>query len=190
MQRRPNAGRAIGKLARFCLGAGDEFAQVSHRQVWVHRQDLRHGNHHADRRQIAQSIKGHLLRQMRLHGEHTRTGKADGQPIRPRPRHRFNTNQATATRAIFHNDRLAKLVAHDTRNEPPDDIRRSTRRKRHNQPYRLIRKCLSKCRHGQGRHQAKRASAGEFHHLASNFVVQESINYGRHAAHRINHPPR
>jgi hypothetical protein len=146
MQRRTNSRRAIRKLARFRLGARDEFAQIAHWQVRIDRQDLWYRKHQANRRKIAQSVKGHLLRQMRLHGEHTRTGKADGQPIRAGPRHGFNANQATAARAVFHNHRLAELFAHNTRNQPPDDIRRATGRKWHNQPYGLIRKCLCQCR--------------------------------------------
>ena len=42
-----------------------------------------------------------------------RTGKADGQPIRAGPRHRFNTNQPTTARAVFHNHRLTQPLTHD-----------------------------------------------------------------------------
>ena len=133
------AARAEGELAGIRLGIGDEFLRGVDRQRRVDDEHVRRDRDQRDRREVLDRVVRHLrveagvdrVRRQRSHQDRVAVGR--------RFRNEIGADVAARAGAVVHHNALAPRVAQLLRDRAADDVERSARRKRHDEPHRPVR---------------------------------------------------
>ena len=143
------AGGAEVDLAGIRLGVGDQLGEAPHRERWIHHHDLGDLHHRGDEREILVRVEGHLGKHERRHRHGSLVVEPQRVAVGRGLGHCVDTEHASHAALVLDDDRLAESDAQGLREGPPENIRRASGWKPHDQA------------HGLGGIDLRKAGAGQ-----------------------------